>query len=250
MTLGRFRKKSRQPLPRVGICWYSRGGMVLPLWVSVSEGIRHGDIITGPKTHAEYWEECRVKGDLDFLRDPFRKAYFTMPRVRGVYNSSEDKYFVHHAGNLKEKDFEDIREDFWLPKEKTVFEIDLSYRNYDRDLESGSWDRTDLAAFTGIVERLRCEKSDLGYSNGCVMENISMSKSLKALRLFLDKKEEIINLILESRNREECKGKLESKYGLTEIQAEVILDCKIKWLCEFDRNRLDEEIEGWSNKLV
>ena len=54
MILDNFRKKSCQPLPRVEICWKSGTGMYLPLWVDVDEGVRHGDIITGPKTHAEY----------------------------------------------------------------------------------------------------------------------------------------------------------------------------------------------------
>jgi len=77
-----------------------------------------------------------------------------------------------------------------------------------------------------------------------------MLDSLKALKIFLDNKEEIINLIFESKNNEDCKEKLETKYSLTDIQAEVILDCKIKWLCEFDRNKLDKEIEDWSNILI
>lgn len=250
MILGKFRKKSCQPLPRVGICWYSRGTMPLPLWIDVDKGLRCGDIITGPKTHTEYWEECRLAGTLDAFRDPLRKAYFTMPRVRVVYNTAKDKYFVYHADNLKEKDFDDILESFALPKEKTVFEIDLDYCNYDKELESESWHRSDLAAFTSIVGTVRTEKSDQGYSHEWVMKNITMLDSLKALKIFLDNKEEFINLIFESKNNEDCKEKLETKYSLTDIQAEVILDCKIKWLCEFDRNKLDKEIEDWSNILI
>lgn len=188
MILDKFRKKSCQPLPRVGICWKPGTVMALPLWVDVDEGVRHGDIITGPKTHAEYWEECRLNGNLDCFTDPFRKTYFTMPRVRVVYNTVKDKFFVYHADNLKGDGFVDILRSFALPIDKTVFEIDLDYCNYDKELES--------------------------------------------------------------KNNEDCKEKLESKYSLTDIQAEVILDCKIKWLCEFDRNKLDKEIEDWSNILI
>ena len=214
MILDKFRKKSCQPLPRVGICWKSsETGMALPLWVDVDEGVRHGDIITGPKTHAEYWEECRLDGTLDGFTDPFRKTYFTMPRVRVVYNTVKDKFFVYHADNLKGDGFVDILRTFALPIDKTVFEIDLDYCNYDKELLSESWHRSDLAAFTSIVG-------------------------------------EFINLIFESKNNEDCKEKLESKYSLTDIQADIILDCKIKWLCEFDRNKLDKEIEDWSNILI
>lgn len=53
------------------------------------------------KNHAEYWEECRLNGNLDCFTDPFRKTYFTMPRVRVVYNTVKDKFFVYHADNLK-----------------------------------------------------------------------------------------------------------------------------------------------------
>ncbi len=250
MILDKFRKKSCQPLPRVGICWKPGTGTVLPLWVDVDKGVRHGDIITGPKTHAEYWEECRLNGNLDIFRDSLRKAYFTMPRVRVVYNTVKDKFYVYHADNLKGNGIVDILRSFALPIDKTVFEIDLDYCNYDKELESESWYRSDLAAFTSIVGTVRTEKSDQGYSHGWVMKNITMLESLKALRLFLDNKEEIINLILESKNNEDCKKKLESKYSFTDIQADVILDCKIKWLCEFDRNKLDKEIEDWSNILI
>ena len=251
MILDKFRKKSCQPLPKVGICWKSsETGMDLPLWVDVDEGVRHGDIITGPKTHAEHWEECRLDGTLDGFTDPFRKTYFTMPRVRVVYNTVKDKFFVYHADNLKGDGFVDILRTFALPIDKTVFEIDLDYCNYDKELLSESWHRSDLAAFTKIVERLRGEKSDQGYSHGWVRKNITMLDSLKALKIFLDNKVEFINLIFESKNNEDCKKKLETKYSLTDIQAEVILDCKIKWLCEFDRNKLDKEIEDWSNILI
>ena len=250
MILDKFRKKSCQPLPKVGICWKSGTGMDLPLWVDVDEGVRHGDIITGPKTHAEYWEECRLNGTLDCFTDPFRKTYFTMPRVRVVYNTVKDKFFVYHADNLKGDGFVDILRSFALPIDKTVFEIDLDYCNYDKELESESWYRSDLAAFTSIVGTVRTEKSNQGYSHGWVMKNITMLDSLKALKIFLDNKEEFINLIFESKNNEDCKEKLESKYSLTDIQADIILDCKIKWLCEFDRNKLDKEIEDWSNILI
>ena len=224
--------------------------MALPLWVDVDEGVRHGDIITGPKTHAEYWEECRLNGNLDCFTDPLRKAYFTMPRVRVVYNTVKDKFYVYHADNLKGDGFVDILRSFALPIDKTVFEIDLDYCNYDKELESGSWYRSDLAAFTKIVGKVRTEKSDQGYSHGGGMKNITMLESLKALKIFLDNKEEFINLIFESKNNEDCKEKLEAKYSLTDIQAEVILESKIKWLCEFDRNKLDKEIEDWSNITI
>ena len=135
MILDKFRKKSCQPLPRVGICWYSRGTMQLPLWVDVDKGVRRGDIITGPKTHAEYWEKCRLNGTLDAFRDPLRKEYFTMPRVRVVYNTVKDKFFVYHADNLKGNGGVDILRSFALPIDKTVFEIDLDYCNYDKELE-------------------------------------------------------------------------------------------------------------------
>lgn len=69
---------------------------------------------------------------------------------------------------------------------------------------------------------------------------------LNALKLFLDNKEEMINIIFEIKNHEECKEHLKSKYKLSNMQAQVIIECQIMRLCEFDRTQLAREIEELS----
>ena len=73
---------------------------------------------------------------------------------------------------------------------------------------------------------------------------------LNALKLFLDNKEKMINIIFESKNHEECKEHLKSIYNLSDMQAQVIIECQIMRLCEFDRTQLDREIEELSNNSL
>ncbi len=82
------------------------------------------------------------------------------------------------------------------------------------------------------------------------MDNISRLEILRALKLFMDNKIEIVNLIFECKNSEECIEQLKSKYSLFDYQAQVIIDCQIKRLCELDRLRLDREIEELNNNLI
>lgn len=82
------------------------------------------------------------------------------------------------------------------------------------------------------------------------MENVSRMEILRALKLFLDNKIEIVNLIFECKNSEECIEQLKAKYSLFDYQAQVIIDCQIKRLCKLSRDNLDREIEELNNCLI
>ncbi len=66
---------------------------------------------------------------------------------------------------------------------------------------------------------------------------------LKALVMFTEHKEDIIKLIFESENTESCKERLISKYDLTDEQAQVIVDCQVKRLCQLMREDLLKKLE-------
>ena len=122
--------KLRTSVPFVGIFWFYQGITLFPHAVPLEKGLPYGNAITGTKDHADYWDSLS-SGQLSFLPDSFREEYFSIPRGRVVYHSDTDKFFVYHGNNLKKKDLRLVAEAFCLPKEKTVFEKDLHYCDYD-----------------------------------------------------------------------------------------------------------------------
>lgn len=117
--------------PKVGIFWFYEGKIIFFHAVPLDVGERYGDAITGVKDHADYWEELRCEGKLNVLDESLRDEYFSIPRGRVVYHSDTDSFFVYHGNNVKKKDLRKIASFFNLPKEKTIFEQDLHYCDFD-----------------------------------------------------------------------------------------------------------------------
>lgn len=64
---------------------------------------------------------------------------------------------------------------------------------------------------------------------------------VEGLRIAIDHLDEIIDLIRSSHDREEARQGLITRFGLTEIQANAILDMRLAQLTGLERNRLEEE---------
>ncbi|GAA0726692.1 DNA gyrase subunit A [Clostridium malenominatum] len=69
---------------------------------------------------------------------------------------------------------------------------------------------------------------------------------LEGLRIALDHIDQVINLIRASKNTEEARNGLMSKFGLTEKQAQAILDMRLQRLTGLEREKIEEEY----NELV
>ena len=117
--------------PKVGIFWFYEGKIIFSHAVPLEVGEYYGDAITGVKDHADYWEELRCEGKLNALDEPLRDEYFSIPRGRVVYHSDTNSFFVYHGNNVKKKDLRKVASFFNLPKEKTIFEQDLHYCDFD-----------------------------------------------------------------------------------------------------------------------
>ncbi len=66
---------------------------------------------------------------------------------------------------------------------------------------------------------------------------------LEGYLIALDNLDEVINLIRSSRDPEEAKDGLMSKFGLTEIQAKAILDMRLQRLTGLERDKIQKEYE-------
>ncbi|WP_130805454.1 DNA gyrase subunit A [Senegalia massiliensis] len=64
---------------------------------------------------------------------------------------------------------------------------------------------------------------------------------LEGLKIALDNIDEVIKLIRGSKNAPEAKEGLISKFGLTEIQAQAILDMRLQKLTGLERDKIEEE---------
>ena len=73
---------------------------------------------------------------------------------------------------------------------------------------------------------------------------------IKALIMFTEHKEEIIKIVFESENTESSKKQLISKYDLNDEQAQTIVDCQVKRLCQLMREDLLKEMEEVEWKLA
>ncbi|MDR2302790.1 MAG: DNA gyrase subunit A [Deltaproteobacteria bacterium] len=70
---------------------------------------------------------------------------------------------------------------------------------------------------------------------------------LEGLRIALDRLDEVISLIRQSRNAAEAKSGLVVTFGLSEIQAQAILDLRLQRLTQLERQSIDDE---YTNILV
>ncbi|ABI67365.1 DNA gyrase subunit A [Syntrophomonas wolfei] len=66
---------------------------------------------------------------------------------------------------------------------------------------------------------------------------------LEGLKIALDNLDEIINLIRNSRDRENARGELQSRFNLSEIQANAILDMRLVQLTGLERSKVENEYE-------
>jgi DNA gyrase subunit A len=64
---------------------------------------------------------------------------------------------------------------------------------------------------------------------------------VEGLKIALDNLDEIVNLIRSSRDRETARNGLITRFGLTEIQANAILDMRLAQLTGLERDKLEEE---------
>ncbi|MCR4432445.1 MAG: DNA gyrase subunit A [Caldiserica bacterium] len=66
---------------------------------------------------------------------------------------------------------------------------------------------------------------------------------LQGLQIALDHIDEVVNLIRSSTTVEEAKGGLVERFGLSEVQAQAILDMRLSRLTGLERSKLDQELE-------
>ncbi len=64
---------------------------------------------------------------------------------------------------------------------------------------------------------------------------------LEGLKIALDNIDEVINTIRKSKTPQEAKQKLIKRFGLTDIQAQAILEMQLQRLARMERKKLDEE---------
>ncbi|MBS4539320.1 DNA gyrase subunit A [Clostridium sp. D2Q-11] len=67
---------------------------------------------------------------------------------------------------------------------------------------------------------------------------------LEGLKIALDHIDEVIKLIRASENTQEAKNGLIDKFGLSEIQAQAILDMRLQKLTGLERDKIEEEYKG------
>lgn len=72
---------------------------------------------------------------------------------------------------------------------------------------------------------------------------------LEGLKIALDNIDEVIRVIRASKNGQEAKDGLMSKFSLTEIQAQAILDMRLQRLTGLERSKIDQEYEEIIKKI-
>lgn len=70
------------------------------------------------------------------------------------------------------------------------------------------------------------------------------------LRIALDNLDEVVNIIRSSKDREAARQALMGRFGLTEIQANAILDMRLAQLTGLERAKLDEEYQDLLLKIA
>ncbi len=72
---------------------------------------------------------------------------------------------------------------------------------------------------------------------------------LEGLKIALDNLDEVIKTIRASRTQEDAKNALMSRFGLTEIQANAILDMQLRRLAALEREKIEKEYEEVKNLI-
>ncbi len=65
---------------------------------------------------------------------------------------------------------------------------------------------------------------------------------LEGLKIAVDHIDEVISIIKKSKDADEAKGKLMSRFGLTDIQATAILDMQLRRLAALERQKIEDEL--------
>ncbi len=72
---------------------------------------------------------------------------------------------------------------------------------------------------------------------------------LEGLRIALDHIDEVINVIRSSKNAEEAKNALMTKFNLSEKQAQAILDMRLQRLTGLEREKIENEYNELMKRL-
>jgi DNA gyrase subunit A len=67
---------------------------------------------------------------------------------------------------------------------------------------------------------------------------------LEGLKIALDHLDEVITTIRQSKNHEDAKNQLMTKFGMTEIQATAVLDLQLRRLAALERQKIEEELKA------
>lgn len=67
---------------------------------------------------------------------------------------------------------------------------------------------------------------------------------LEGLKIALDHLDEVITTIRQSKNQEDAKGQLMSKFGMTEVQAVAVLDLQLRRLAALERQKIEDELKA------
>lgn len=73
---------------------------------------------------------------------------------------------------------------------------------------------------------------------------------LEGLLIALDNIDEVINIIRGSQNTQEAKQKLMERFGLTEVQAQAIVDMRLRALTGLEREKLEAEYKELMEKIA
>ncbi len=73
---------------------------------------------------------------------------------------------------------------------------------------------------------------------------------LEGLKIALDHLDDIVQIIRSSRDREDARNALMGSYGLTEIQANAILDMRLVQLTNLERSKIEKELEDILAKIA
>lgn len=73
---------------------------------------------------------------------------------------------------------------------------------------------------------------------------------VEGLRIALDNLDEVIDLITSSKDREQARTALMERFGLTEMQANAILDLRLVQLTNLERTKLDEEYQELLERIA
>jgi DNA gyrase subunit A len=66
---------------------------------------------------------------------------------------------------------------------------------------------------------------------------------LEGLKIALDHLDEVITTIRQSKNQEDAKTQLMTKFGMTEIQSTAVLDLQLRRLAALERQKIEEELK-------